>query len=101
MLLENGPLTSGEISKELGINPIAGYRCLAYMRDDLRQIHSIPANNRRKMNQWAIGPDASLKSKDAALDQSFAERRFTVPARQIGMVRDALVAALFGAPHSN
>lgn len=95
--LKDGPLSSGAIAALLNVSPIAAYRYLAHMRDDLRQIHAVLADSARKQYHWVLGADVNQKVKDDKLDKSFAPRCFTTPARQIGMVRDSLIAALFGA----
>lgn len=95
-MLKLAPLTSEQVALALDISPISSYRYLAHMRDELRQIHAVPADSTRKMNQWVLGAGSAPSAKDEGMDRSFAQRRVIAPARQVGMVRDSLIAALFG-----
>lgn len=96
VLMERGAVTSADVAIELKVSTITGYRYLAYMRDTLRQIHNERTPNRRDMHLWVLGEDPELPNSDAALDKAFAPKRYISPARQIGMIRDSLIAAFFG-----
>ena len=64
----------------------------------LRLIH-MTGTYRNRAELWAPGAETSLPALDDELDRVFAVKRGIGPARQIGMRRVALVAALFGPAH--
>ena len=66
------------------------------MSVQLRVARRAGTQDEQKRELWELGEDPTLPSPDELLDQSFAQRRSAVPARQVGMWRDYLVAALFG-----
>lgn len=101
-VLARGPMISADISKAVGLPTSAGYSCLSYMRDRLDQIHMMEQRDNQGRNYWALGQaNAQLEKvakppKKTALFIPPDHRRIIVPARQVGMVRDALLAAFFG-----
>lgn len=101
VLMQAGPVTSADVAADLKVSNITGYRYLAYMRDTLRNIHNERTSNRRDMHLWVLGEDAEIASSDELLDRSFAPKRYISPARQIGMIRDSLIAAFFGPAGEN
>lgn len=72
---------------------IVGY--LRYMHMTRRTVRPTNAT-RGRSTLWELGADPSLPTADEKLDRLFAARRGSGPAKQIGMPRDPLVAALFG-----
>lgn len=99
-LLADAPATIGEMYQAVdGLRPtIVGY--LRYMHKSLRTVRPT-SETRGRATLWALGADPTLPTPDEELDQIFAPKCGTRPAVQIGMRRDPLVAALFGAPTQN
>lgn len=98
VILSKGPMISANISAAAGLSQQACYCCLRYMRDSLHQIHADQRDSLGR-NYWTLGTgDAPLRkrSKQAAVIVPPDHRRVIVPARQMGMVRDGLLAAFFG-----
>lgn len=93
--LADGPKTLAELLVVVKcLRPtMANY--MRYMHKTLRVIH-MTGQYRNRGELWALGEDKTLPTFDEQLDQLFAAKRGTVPARQMGMPRDPLVAALFG-----
>jgi len=94
-LLQEGPKTVAEMYPHVVCLRPTFSNYLAHMHKKLRLIHMTGAY-RNRAELWAWGPDPKLASVDDEIDQAFAVRRGVGPARQIGMRRDVLVAALFG-----
>ena len=93
--LQHGPKTAGELLDVVGCLRATLSNYLNHMHKTLRLIH-MTGTYRNRGELWALGADTKLPSHDEALDQLFEVRRGTSPARQIGMRRDPMVAALFG-----
>jgi hypothetical protein len=93
--LAEGPKTMAELLEVVKcLRPtMANY--MRYMHKTLRVIH-MTGQYRNRGELWALGADTTLPTFDEQLDQLFAAKCGTVPARQLGMWRDPLVAALFG-----
>jgi hypothetical protein len=88
-LLNVQPLTTDELNKELGLERYTLVSYLRYMRKEQRLIRQLADG------KWEMGEDPALPSVDAD-DGEGAKQQHVVPARQVGMRRDVLVAALFG-----
>jgi len=95
-LLAGGPLTVIAIAADLGVSNSGAYAFLRYMAHDLREVRKVDHQDEKGRDLWELGEDPMLPTPDELLDASFAQRKKAVPARQIGLPRDPLVAALFG-----
>lgn len=98
-MLADAPATISEIYRVVaGSRPtLVGY--VAYMHKKLRKIR--PSGQLQGTSiLWELGADPAIPSLDEELDRIFAPKRGIRPAVQIGMWRDDLVAALFGAPRA-
>jgi hypothetical protein len=92
-LLEKGPMTTRQIIDELkqGGSTVRSY--LTHIKDDLHQIHVSGQVATLRTHVWTLGPGtAEQKDREATFDK----RQFTIQARQVGMVRDSMLAAFFG-----
>lgn len=96
VLLADGPLSTTEARQALGLSPSSAYAFLQHMASNLREVRKSTMKDVKGRDLWELGEDLTLASSDQVLDAKFAQRRITVPARQMGMPRDHLVAALFG-----
>lgn len=97
-MLEAGRCTAPEMCQATQVqkDTLNGY--LRYMHKTLRTVR--PTSEKRgKSTLWELGADPSLPTHDEILDQIIAPKRGIRPAQQIGLARDPLVAALFGAAH--
>lgn len=94
-LLKDAPATIGEMYQVVdGLRPtIVGY--LRYMHKSLRTVRPT-SETRGRSTLWELGADPTLPTPDEEIDSIFATRRGSGPAKQIGMKRDPLIAALFG-----
>ena len=97
--LEAGPLAAGPVADLVGLNRSTGYAHLKYMASELRTVRRAGHDEEGRVT-WELGEDFSLPTPDECLDAAFAARHATVPARQLGMSRDSLVAAFFGPAHN-
>lgn len=89
-LLERDRKASREtMCTELGLNPNACSMYLTYMRKELRLIRTTGTRNWLSAFEWELGEDPSLPAEGVPVQS-------TVKARQLGIKRDPLVAALFG-----
>lgn len=95
VLLAQGPLSTTEVQQDLRVSPSSAYAFLQHMARNLREVRK-SGKDAKGRDLWELGEDLTLASSDQILDAKFAQRRITVPARQMGMPRDHLVAALFG-----
>lgn len=89
MLEARGTIKRQEIIDELGVHPVTATSWLCHMHKDLRII----SRSKRRADgtiDWMLGEDKTLPAAEVE------ESRSVVPARQVGMWRDALVAAFFG-----
>jgi hypothetical protein len=98
VLLKAGPTSAAALSEVLSLTIPTTSAYLRYMAIDLRSVRRIGARDELKRELWALGEDVMMPTRDQLMDSSFEQRRRTVPAKQVGMWRDGLVAALFGAP---
>jgi len=90
-----GPQLASVLLEELKVvqSTVLGY--LRHMQKSERSIR--PAGGMRgRAELWTLGADPALPDPDEVLDRMFAAKRATVPACQVGMWRDPLVAAMFG-----
>lgn len=94
-LLGTGPMTSGDILRIVGGNRSTLMSQMQYMHETLRRIRKT-GESRNYGALWELGADEKLPSLDDQLDQIIAPKRGIGPAKQIGMWRDYMVAALFG-----
>jgi hypothetical protein len=94
-LLQSGPKTAAEMYPEVVCLRPTFSNYLNHMHKSLRLIH-MTGTYRNRGELWAWGADTALPTRDDEIDHVFAVKRGTAPARQIGMHRDLLVAALFG-----
>ena len=93
-LLE-GPKTIGELLAAVGGKRATLVSYLIHVHKTRRTAR--PTSERRGNGfLWVLGADLTLPTQDEELDRMFAVKRGSGPARQIGMIRDPLVAALFG-----
>lgn len=95
-LLAGGPRTVIAIAADLGVSNSGAYSFLRYMAHDLREVRKADHQDAKGRDLWELGEDLMLPTPDELLDASFARQAKSVPARQVGMQRDRLVAALFG-----
>lgn len=89
-LLANGPMTAHDIGAQLGISRTGVRRFLRYMANDLREVRKTGEQADRRRDLWELGENPEV------VDPQVEQQAQTVPARQVGMWRDSLVAALFG-----
>lgn len=88
-VLADGPMSTFDVKKALGVSSSATYAALNFMHNELREVRRSGQRDEKRAVLWELGEDLTL----AAADQ---QQTRTVPARQVGMWRDNLVAALFG-----
>lgn len=88
-LLMLGPASRATICEAIGLNENTCSMYLGYMRKELRLIRVSERKSFVKALEWELGEDPSLPPEDSPTQSS-------VPARQLGIARDPLVAALFG-----
>jgi DNA-binding CsgD family transcriptional regulator len=98
VLLAEQPLSPGDIAERLGLNQSTAYAHLKHMAKELREVRRTGRCDARRRELWELGEDVALPTGDELLDRGIAPKRPMAPAVQIGMWRDGLVAALFGAP---
>jgi hypothetical protein len=94
LMAERGLVTRELICDELGLNPNTASAYLRHMHKDLRMIQRLQERKGISRVQWKLGEDFALVAMDDEIERG--AKQHTVPARQIGMCRDSLVAALFG-----
>lgn len=94
-LLQEGPKTVGELLAVVGGLRPTFSNYLNHMHKTLRVIR-MTGQYRNRGEIWMLGADPALPNPDDELDDLIAPKRGIHPARQIGMRRDPLVAALFG-----
>lgn len=98
--------TSKDVVALIGMSTSHTYVYLRHL-EEIGKIHRIPA--KVGLTQWAVGASAPIKARkrtgprpktqaelDAEIDRRMGVKRKFMPAQQVGMVRDALIAALFG-----
>lgn len=93
-LLAGQHMSAQEIAIELNMNPRTVYGYLCQMKDEgyVRMTGKMDEHRRALWTQDPTGSQADTAAH--------ARRAWVVPARQIGMPRDPLVAALFGPAHA-
>jgi hypothetical protein len=96
-LLAEAPRTALELSVILDVHQSTVFSYLHHMERELRTARK-SGKRRGTRELWELGADPLLPVKDAPRDVGHTPRNGTVPARQCGMWRDPLVAALFGPP---
>lgn len=90
-MLAEKRMSALEVTGKLGVSDSTAYGWLTYMKD-LGEAHQVDAPGGRKL--WALGRDPVTSEIEGVDDD--APKAWIVPARQVGMWCDALVAALFG-----
>lgn len=93
VMLEQKPVTPVDVAEALGLHKATAYAHLRYMAEN-RQARRSGKYDESRRELWALGEE--LPPPDEVLDDCIAPKRPIVPARQVGMWRDGLVAALFG-----
>lgn len=88
-VLADGPMSTFDVKKALGVSSSATYAALNFMMLELREVRRSGQRDDRRAFLWELGEDLTLSAADQ-------QQTRTVPARQVGMWRDHLVAALFG-----
>jgi len=94
-LLQEGPKTSSEMYEVIGGARSTLPNYLRHMHQKLRVIR-MTGEYRNRAELWELGADPALPDPEDDLDSLIAPKRGVHPARQLGMRRDPLVAALFG-----
>ena len=99
-LLTESPRTVSDLVDQVGgLRPtISNY--LQHMRRNLRTA-MVVSEPGIKPALWGLGVDPALAEVDARIDDAFAERRGIAPAKQVGMWRCPMVAAIFGPAKNN
>lgn len=92
-LLAEKKLSVTDVAKDLGIHQTTAYGYLRYMAD-LGEAHRTEEAEENGRALWALGRDESNLPETGK--QSGFKGTVIVPARQVGIPRDPLVAALFG-----
>jgi hypothetical protein len=87
-LLAAGPTSLETIATALDLRKDVTGTYLHHMHHDLREIRK--STRLVGADLWELGEDLTLPSDEIRTSQN------TVPARQVGMPRDPLVAAMFG-----
>jgi hypothetical protein len=96
-LLVAGPASLDTIATTLGLRPDVTASYLHHMHHDLREIRRWQERPGFSATLWRIGEDPHLPQRGGSLLGNESDvKRSVVPARQMGMVRDPLVAAMFG-----
>jgi hypothetical protein len=93
LLTEHGSVATGQIVEALGVNERTVVAYLRYLRDVKRTIRR--SGYLKGATLWELGEDTTARKKTPPVEEMRQSQAF-VPARQMGMRRDALVAALFG-----
>jgi hypothetical protein len=96
-LLDTGPMSAPELIELTGVIRSTMHSYLRYMEQTLLKVRR---SGERKDRQvlWEIGISPELGNSDDEDLLAIAPKRPVAPAEQVGMWRDGLVAALFGAP---
>lgn len=87
-MLAAGPVTAHAVCVELGMARGAGHRLLKHLAVH-DEAHPMRAFDEKRRELWAAGPGEDQGKGEAV-------KITTVPAQQVGVHRDPLVAALFG-----
>jgi hypothetical protein len=98
-LLAAGPASTAAIAARLELRPDVTASYLHHMHHDLRAIRRWQERPGFSATLWRIGEDPHLPQPGSSLlgsDDKSDVKRTVVPARQLGMTRDPLVAAMFG-----
>ena len=94
VLLAERPLSNFDISARLGIPSGTVYAYLREMEEN-GEAYKMDGHDERGRKRWALDSEDHQAATDRAQAEQ-ARRAWKVPARQVGMQRDPLVAALFG-----
>lgn len=89
MFKKRGTLTRDDVVTALHLHPHTAGSYLRHMHRDLRMIRKVKRVGSTAI--WELGEDPAL-----AVFVEFKTKQRMVPARQVGMWRDSLVAAFFG-----
>lgn len=92
-LLQQGHKTAAEIGQILEVHPSTAF---AYLHFLAHELHTVRKSRDTKCGSalWELGADPALTAVTSK--NTGAPQRSVVPAQQLGMWRDWLVAALFG-----
>lgn len=93
-LLAEESLPSGEIAQRIGMKPTTVYAHLKYMAGMLQLVRKSGRLDSMRRELWELGTSTAVADDN---DKGSMPRRRVGPARQVGMRRDSLVEALFGA----
>jgi hypothetical protein len=97
-ILLAGPASTAAIAAKLELRPelVASY--LRHLHLEEREIRQYQERPGFSVVLWRLGADPALASKGATPlgDDESDVKRTVVPARQMGMQRDPMVAAMFG-----
>jgi hypothetical protein len=93
-LLTEMPHSCFDLSAAVGIPSSTVYNYLRTMQED-GEVYQMDALDDRGRKTWAADSEALQAATDRAAAEH-SKRAWVVPARQIGMPHDPLVAALFG-----
>jgi hypothetical protein len=92
-LLAERPMTNMELAVRLDVPPRTAYGYLCHLQD-MGEVYQMDGTDSRGRKTWTMD-DAKKVNSTRAMDEH-SKRAWIVPARQMGMPRDPLVAALFG-----
>lgn len=91
--LTEGAMTVGDIAERFGAPEGTIYGHMVHMEKQ-GTAHRTGRRDSRRRVLWAVGPKPAASPAAEQEEAMFGSR--TVPARQVGMWRDYMVAALFG-----
>lgn len=98
-LLAARPMTAAELARVL-LEELRASRAttIGYLRQLHKGERSVrpTGGTQGRSALWTIGADPTLPPPSDAHERGFVPKRPRVPAQQVGMQRDSLVAALFG-----
>jgi AraC-like DNA-binding protein len=94
-LLAERQMAVADIAGQLGLKRPTVYRYMCYL-DEMGEAHRTVMQGGRQPEMWAAGRAPLQEATAEELEEVEPSRAWIVPARQIGMQRDPLVAALFG-----
>lgn len=93
-VLTKRPMTAIELAVYIDLPTRTVYGYLARLQD-LGEAYCMDGTDERGRKTWAMDDEAQKIAADRAAHEH-SKRAWVVPARQMGMPRDPLVAALFG-----
>lgn len=97
LLLAGGPLTTTDISVKMGLHRTTVFAFMKFLWRDLRQVRRCGVFDGRRA-LWELGEDITLPTRPKAIEDILPVHRNMVPAMQLGVSPDPLVAAFFGRP---